>query len=70
MIIILIVMMMLMMSMMTIKVVIIVKEKKERRCLLIDITIPSEINTVPPQNLQRRYPGPKVSKLNSIGYRI
>ena len=51
-IIILIVVMMMMMNTTTISVVIVVKDEKGKRCKLIDITVPSEINTVPPQNLQ------------------
>ena len=45
-----------------------IKDKKERRCTLIDTTVPSEINTVPPQSLQRSCPGTKIRKLKSIGY--
>ena len=38
---------MMMMNTTTILVVIFIKEKKEKRCMLIDIAILSEINTIP-----------------------
>ena len=53
-------MMMMMMNTTTIQVVIVIKDEKEKRCKLIDMTVLSEINTVPPQNLQRSCPGTKV----------
>ena len=57
--------MMMMMNTTTISVVIVIKDEKGKRCKLIDITVPSEINTVPPQNLQRSCPGTKVWKLRN-----
>ena len=62
-----IVMMMMMMNTTTIPLLIVIKEEKEKRCKLIDMTVLSEINTVPPQNLQRSCPGTKVWKLKLLG---
>ena len=46
---------------------VVIKDKKERRCMLINTKVPSEINAVPPQTLQRTCPGTKIWKLKSIG---